>query len=156
MRGLNCAPVLLFFIAAHALAVVGTDGEWEPFADRSTGQVTIFRGAGGVSIPAYVRKPSGAGPFPVIVNLHGGNASPESTYASGRSTRPPISDWVAAGWAIYTIDFRPDAPLDPIEWRDTIAAIETARRLPFIENTINRFECRRHFLFSPLRVLARF
>src|SRR2546430_13273388 len=98
------------------------DGEWEIFADGSTGRATHFMGAGGVGIAVYIRKPAGSGPFAVIVNLHGGNPSAEATYGAGRAGGSPNAGYLAAGWTIYAIDFRPNAPLDPIEWADTIAA----------------------------------
>ncbi len=111
---------------------------WEQFPDGSTGRVAQFRGAGGVLIAAYVRKPAGPGPFPLIVNLHGGGPSVENTYRSGRGTAGSVADYLGQGWAIYSIDFRPNgpgraAPMDPIEYQDTAAAIEEARRFPFAD-----------------------
>jgi dipeptidyl aminopeptidase/acylaminoacyl peptidase len=113
-------------------------GGWEPFPDGSTGRTEEFRGAGGIPIAAYIRKPAGPGPFPVVVNLHGGNPSVEATYRSGRSASGAVTDYLALGWAIYSLDFRPNgagrrAPMDPIEYDDTMAAIETARHLPFVD-----------------------
>jgi dipeptidyl aminopeptidase/acylaminoacyl peptidase len=127
------STVLILLAAAVPLAAA-PEGAWEQFPDGSTGRTTEFRGAGGVVIAAYVRKPAGPGPFPVVVNLHGGNPNVEGTYRYGRSA----SGYVAAGWAIYSIDFRPNGPgragpLDPVEYEDTAAAIETARRLPFVD-----------------------
>ena len=64
------------------------EADWERLADGSIGCVTEFHGAGGVAIPAYLRKPQGRGPFPVVVLLHGGQSGKETTYAMGRSTPP--------------------------------------------------------------------
>ncbi len=134
----RAAQSLVWMLLAGAVLAVAQDGAWEQFPDGSTGQVTQFRGAGGVVIAAYVRKPAGSGPFPLIVNLHGGNPSVESTYRYGRGVSGAVANYVASGWAIYSIDFRPNgpgraAPMEPVEYDDTAAAIETARRLPFAD-----------------------
>ncbi len=111
----------------------------ESFPDGSTGEVTEFAGAGGAKIAAYVRKPAGAGPFAMVINLHGGGPSVEATYRYGRSTGGQVSKFLAEGWAVYSIDYRGNgpgraAPMDPIEYDDTLAAIETARHLPFVDS----------------------
>ncbi len=109
--------------------------EWERFPDGSLGRATEFRGAGGLAIPAYVRKPQGAGPFPVIVLLHGGGPSRPATYAAARLALP-TGDFLRAGWAVYSIDFRPNhstVRLPPVEIDDTIKAIQVARQLPFVD-----------------------
>jgi dipeptidyl aminopeptidase/acylaminoacyl peptidase len=116
----------------------------EPFPDGSVGRVSEIRGCEGTFLPAYVRKPKGDGPFPVVVMLHGGGSSKGSTYGFRKQTPAPA--FVAAGWAIVSIDFRPTAvpltnpagavvqpPLPPIEWNDTVAAIDAVRSLPFID-----------------------
>jgi endo-1,4-beta-xylanase len=110
-------------------------GEWESFADGSTGQVTEFRGVGGIAIPAYVRKPDGPGPFPVVLLLHGGRDGKEPTYALGRSMRSPTVDFIKEGWAVYSIDYRPaeQIAIVPIETDDTMEAIKTVRQLPYID-----------------------
>ena len=64
------ALVLLATLFPASWAAAAED--WEQFPDGSTGQVTEFKGVGGVAIPAFIRKPSGTGPFPVVVLLHGG------------------------------------------------------------------------------------
>ena len=98
--------------------------------------MTSFRGAGGVTIAAYIRKPDGDGPFPLIINLHGGGPNAESTYRYGRSPGGLVAQYLAGGWAVYSMDFRGEqrtAPMDPIEYDDTVAGIETARHLPFVD-----------------------
>ncbi|MCX7016976.1 MAG: alpha/beta hydrolase-fold protein [Candidatus Sumerlaeota bacterium] len=116
------------------------EGPWESLPDGSTGRIADFLGADGTPIAAYVRKPAGAGPFPVVVLLHGGNDSREGTYGMGRSAKSPTQDFVAAGFAVYAIDFRPKAsmPADAGEGahliqEDTIAAIAKARAFPFVD-----------------------
>src|SRR5204863_7048721 len=60
------AGALAFFPAAAP-----PEDKWERLPDGSLGMPTEFEGAGGLAIPAYIRKPAGAGPFPVIVMAHG-------------------------------------------------------------------------------------
>jgi enterochelin esterase-like enzyme/dienelactone hydrolase len=111
------------------------DGEWESLADGSTGKTTTFTGKGGTVIPAYIRKPKGRGPFPVVVLLHGGRYGKAPTYGMGRSTRSPVGDFVKAGWAVYSIDYRPNEKIsiEPIETEDTLEAVKAVRKLPFID-----------------------
>jgi dipeptidyl aminopeptidase/acylaminoacyl peptidase len=118
----------------------------EKFPDGSTGRISEYRGADGTTmIPAFVRMPKGPGPFPVVVILHGGARAVEATYTMAR-TNPPAPDFVAAGWAVVTIDYRSTTvplkfpggaivfpPHPPIELNDTLAAIEQVRRLPSID-----------------------
>jgi cephalosporin-C deacetylase len=122
-----------------ATLLVAQEPAWERFPDGSNGHVTEFRGAGGVPIAAYVRKPAGSGPFAMVIHLHGGGPSVGKTYRFGRSTSGAVAAYLAEGWAVYAIDFRPNgqgraAPMDPIEYDDTMAAIETARHLPFVDS----------------------
>jgi dipeptidyl aminopeptidase/acylaminoacyl peptidase len=118
--------------------------EDESFPDGSTGRISEFRGCDGTYLPAYSRKPKGVGPFPAVVMLHGGGASKNSTYGFKRTT--PAPSFVAEGWAVVSIDFRPTSvpltvpwgavvfpALPPIEWNDTVAAIEAVRTLPYVD-----------------------
>jgi dipeptidyl aminopeptidase/acylaminoacyl peptidase len=127
---------------APAPAAEPADGAWESLSDGSTGQTTEFEGAGGVRIPAYVRKPAGQGPFPVVVMIHGAEASKNGTYGLGRRMASPTADFVAAGFAIYSIDFRPKDTIpapgtvpqgaDPLV-QDATSAVARARSYPFID-----------------------
>ncbi len=107
--------------------------EWEKFPDGSTGKVTEYKGVKDTPIAAYVRKPKGDGPFPVVVMIHGGGESKEGTYALGRMKTAPTANFIAEGWAVYSIDFRPKSPFLPIEWDDACLAVETVKKLPFID-----------------------
>jgi len=119
------------------------EGPWENLADGSTGQTTEFEGAGGVRIPAYIRKPAGGGPFPVVVMIHGAEASRNGTYGLGRRLASPTADFVAAGFAVYSIDFRPKDTIpargtttestDPMV-QDAINAVAKARSYPFVDS----------------------
>jgi dipeptidyl aminopeptidase/acylaminoacyl peptidase len=119
--------------------------EVETFPDGSTGRISEFRGADGTFVAAYLRRPKGAGPFPVVVILHGGAFGKNATYGMARN-KPPVADFVAAGCAVFAIDYRPTTvpltepggavvfpPLPPIEINDTLEAIEAVRHLPFID-----------------------
>jgi dipeptidyl aminopeptidase/acylaminoacyl peptidase len=142
------------------------DRAWERLADESLGIVTEFQGAGGVAIPAYLRKPEGPGPFPVIVLLHGGPAGKEATLSLGRSL-PPAGEFAWAGWAVFAIDYRPDPnPPPAMVLEDTTAAVNAIRKVPFIDpgrvglmggsrgggvmsRLISRLDCRGAVLCAP-------
>jgi alpha-L-fucosidase 2 len=118
--------------AAHGPPALADD--WEHFADGSMGRVTQFYGVGGIAIPAFIRKPSGPGPFPVVVMLHGGGYGKGATYGMGRATQSPTEDFIQAGWAVYAVDFRPtEKKLEPIEIEDTLEAVKAVRKMPFID-----------------------
>jgi dipeptidyl aminopeptidase/acylaminoacyl peptidase len=124
-----------FLLAAIAHAAPAPAADWESFADGSTGQETEFSAVGGVAIPAYVRKPNGPGPFPVVVLAHGGRYGKGPTVGMGRSIQSPTADFIRAGWAVYSIDYRPSEKIAiaPIEFDDTVEAVKTVRKLPFID-----------------------
>ncbi|MCX7013035.1 MAG: alpha/beta fold hydrolase [Candidatus Sumerlaeota bacterium] len=108
---------------------------WESLPDGTQGQAMDFQGAGGVAIAGYLRKPAGPGPFPVVVMLHGGGPNKQATYKLAQVAALPTTEFIANGWALYSIDFRPNPPaiMDPLEWDDVAAAIAKARALPFID-----------------------
>jgi endo-1,4-beta-xylanase len=71
----------------------------------------------------------------VVVLLHGGRYSKAATYGLGRSTRSPTADFLREGWAVYSIDYRPNPKIviDPLETDDTLDALKAVRELPFID-----------------------
>ncbi len=127
--------VAVFVLALSAGGLAAADEAWETFADGSLGQATEFSGAGGLAIPAYVRKPKGDGPFPVIVMLHGGRYRKGASAGMGRSTRAPVTDFLQASWAVYCTDYRPNdkISIEPIETEDAVEALKAVRKLPFID-----------------------
>lgn len=140
MKRLFLSATLLCLLASLAAAAPtrsATGQGWETFADGSTGHVTVFSGDGGTTIPAYFRKPSGAGPFPVVIMLHGGGYGAAATYGLGRSLRSPTEDYIKEGWAVYAADFRPGqgTKLPPIEIDDTVAAVKAARACEGVDAT---------------------
>ncbi|MFB3828211.1 MAG: alpha/beta hydrolase-fold protein [Bryobacteraceae bacterium] len=108
---------------------------WERLPDGSQGRETEFQGVGGVAIPAYLRKPAGPGPFPAIVMAHGGRYGKAATVGMGRSMQSPVVDFLKEGWAVYSIDYRPveRIGIEPVEFDDSVAAIQALRKLPFID-----------------------
>jgi dipeptidyl aminopeptidase/acylaminoacyl peptidase len=129
---LHCLTALSIFVT---LAQAAPDTAWETFPDGSSGQETEFQGVGGVAIPAYVRKPAGPGPFPVVVLAHGGRYGKAPTVGLGRSPKAPAAVFIKEGWAVYSIDYRPaeQIAIVPIEFDDTVEAIKTVRKLPFVD-----------------------
>ncbi len=124
----------------------GQDSGEEDLPDGSIGRISEYRGCEGTFIAAYLRRPKGKGPFPAVVVLHGGGVSPKGTYSMGREN-PLTAAFVAARWAVLSIDFRETAvplarpggaitfpALSPIEWHDAIAATEDARSLSFVDS----------------------
>src|SRR5690242_15175651 len=95
-----------FSIALLAVFVLCAADDWEKFPDGSIGRVTSFPGAGGVTNAAYVRTPNGTGAYPLVINLHGGGPSVQATYNYGRSKGGLVAQYIAAGWAVYSMDFR--------------------------------------------------
>jgi dipeptidyl aminopeptidase/acylaminoacyl peptidase len=143
-------------ILATAVSAARTsDRPWENLPNGVLGQVADFEGAGGVPIAGYIRRPAGPGPFPLVIVLHGAGptARPvrdddpqvlskkraaEALRASqvlGRASSPPIPDFLAQGWAVYTIDYRPNPryTLDPLELDDTMIAVNKARSFAFVD-----------------------
>jgi len=129
--------------------------QWEQLPNKVQGRLAIFDGVDGAKIAGYVRKPAGAGPFPLVIVLHGGGptakavtadtaeerakkAAEEAERASkvlGKASNPPIPDFLARGWAVYSIDYRtnPRYTLDPLEWDDTVLAVKRARSFSFVD-----------------------
>ncbi len=108
---------------------------WEHLPDGSLGRPDEFHGKDGTSIPAYLRKPPGPGPFPLIVLGHGGTYGKNATEGMGRSPKAPTEAFIQAGWAIYSIDYRPAPKIGiyPIEFDDSVEAVKHARSFSFVD-----------------------
>jgi len=126
----SCSLILL-----TGLGRADGQGEWEKFPDGSTGMVTEYKGVNDTPIAAYLRKPKGDGPFPVVVMIHGGGDSKQGTYALGRMQAAPTANFIAKGWAVYSIDFRPKAPFQSIEWEDARLAVEGLKKIPGLDGS---------------------
>ncbi len=154
---LSWKPVLLVagMLVAAGSAARASEEPWENLPNGVLGQVADFEGAGGVRVAGYVRRPAGPGPFPLVIVLHGAGPTAravrsddpqvllkmradEALRASrvlGRASNPPIPDFLAQGWAVYTIDYRPNPryTLDPLELEDTVVAVNKARAFAFVD-----------------------
>jgi dipeptidyl aminopeptidase/acylaminoacyl peptidase len=154
---LRCAAGLLATLLPVFLSgtPAGAEEGWDQLAGGVMGRLAGFDGVGGVKIAGYVRKPAGPGPFPLVIVLHGGGptarpvsadtdadrarqAADEAARAGkvlGRAANPPIVEFLAQGWAVYSIDYRtnPRYTLDPLEWDDIVSAVKLARSFPCVD-----------------------
>ena len=60
---------------------------WEELPNGIQGRLAVFEGVGGVKIAGYVRKPAGAGPFPIVIVLHGGGPTAKATSGDTEEAR---------------------------------------------------------------------
>ena len=142
-------------IATCSPAARAAEEPWDNLANGVMGQVADFEGAGGVRVAGYVRKPAGPGPFPIVIVLHGGGPTARAvsddneqvrrkmitdealraSRALGRASNPPIPDFLVQGWAVYTVDYRPNPrhTLDPLELEDTVVAVNKATSFSFVD-----------------------
>ncbi|PQO44167.1 alpha/beta fold hydrolase [Blastopirellula marina] len=129
---------------------------WERQPDGSLSQTTEYEGVGGTKIAAYLRKPAGDGPFPVVVMIHGGGHSERGTHALGRMRSAPTGNFLAQGWVVYSIDFRPRSEFQPIEWEDAGRALATVKTLPFVDKTRIAMIGGSHGGHNTIRIAARY
>jgi dipeptidyl aminopeptidase/acylaminoacyl peptidase len=87
--------------------------------------------------------------------IHGGGESVRGTHALGRMRAAPVASFIAQGWAVYSIDFRPQSGFQPIEWDDGCRAIETVRGLPFIDARRVAVMGGSHGGYNSVRIAAR-
>lgn len=126
-------------ITAESGAARAAEDVWESQPDGAMGRAADFEGAGGVKVLGYVRKPARRSPMPIVIMLHGGGSfggNPARAVNSlGHSSNPPIPDFLAQGWAVYSIDYRPNAryKIDPLEIDDTLAAVNKAKSFSFVD-----------------------
>ena len=128
---------------------------WEKLPDGTLGREMEFHGADGVAIPAYVRKPAGKGPFPVIVWMHGGKDSKQNTINAGRSQGLPVGEFARQGWVIFSGDYRPNGAFTKIDYEDTVRAVEAARELPFVDRKRVGYSGQSHGANAGTRVVSR-
>ena len=86
-------------VAKAPTSAARTD-EWQHLSDGSYGKELDYTGVGRISLPGYLRKPDGNGPFPAIVFLHGGKAFPQgkaSMLKQGQTTTSPTEDFLKQG-----------------------------------------------------------
>jgi len=73
-----------------------------------------FRNSGGRRVHGFVVAPSAAGPFPLIVQVHGG-----PTWAYTDSFMPDVQAWVDHGYAVAMVNYRGSTGYG-VEWRDAL------------------------------------
>src|ERR1700719_3422718 len=85
----SCALLLLAneLVAQGGSTTPAAQDHWEKLPNGILGQLAGFEGVGGVKIAGYVRKPAGAGPFPIVIVLHGGGPTARATSADTEETR---------------------------------------------------------------------
>lgn len=156
IRGWTTVLLIGATMQVRGQAPLGTDNPWEKLPDGTLGRLENFDGVSGVKIAGYVRKPAGEGPFPIVIILHGSGPIARKVQADmeeakrekmaveaaragkvmGRSTHPPIPEFLAQGWAVYTIDYRPNPRymIDPLEFEDTVIAVNKAKAFAFVDS----------------------
>jgi dipeptidyl aminopeptidase/acylaminoacyl peptidase len=144
----------ILFLMFTSVAAGQEDG-WENLPDGTLGREAEFHGVDGVTIPAYVRKPDGPGPFPVIVWMHGGKDSKETTINMGKTQGLPLEEFVRQKWVIYAADYRPGGAFTAIDYEDTVKAVEAARALPFVDPKRVGYAGQSHGANAGTRVVSR-
>ena len=133
---LLAAVALVWVAIAPAVWAADEETPWTTLADGSLGRVASFVSPEGETVAAYERRPAGDGVYPLVIMMHGGGASQNGTYNLGRQSAPPTPQFIAAGFAIYSIDFEPRHDLYPEikEWRIVARAIATARQFAYVDS----------------------
>lgn len=99
-------------------------------------KIVSIPGMGGNQVPAVVRQPPGAGPFPAILLLHGG-LSPYATekLKDESLTRPNYTRFLAAGFVIVVPTFRSREknPQSRDALDDCLAVVEYVKKMPAVD-----------------------
>lgn len=144
----------ILFLTFTSVAAAQGDG-WEKLPDGTLGREVQFHGVDGVAIAAYVRKPEGPGPFPVIVWMHGGKDSKQNTINMGKTQGLPLGEFARQGWVIYAADYRPNGAFTHFDYEDTVKAVEAARTLPFVDPQRVGYAGQSHGANAGTRVVSR-
>jgi len=75
-----------------------------------------FTNPGGQRVHGFVTTPPGDGPFPLIMQVHGG-----PTWAYSDTFMPDVQAWVDAGFAVAMVNYRGSTGYG-VEWRDALIA----------------------------------
>lgn len=97
-----------------------------------------YASSDGQKIPCVLSMPQGAGPFPVLVTIHGGQGNRDYGYlrtmAAPNELSPTISAFNQQPWAILAISYRAgNGALFGMEQDDVIAGIRFAKTLPGVD-----------------------
>jgi acetyl esterase/lipase len=84
---------------------------------------------------AFVRKPPGSGPFPVILWIHGGLETSPEHWLREVPKAPNPSRFLAAGYVVVapTYRSRDTDPQSKVSLEDCLAAVEHTRKLPYVD-----------------------
>ena len=132
-RRLRRGGFLVAVVAARLLAVVqGPALQASVARDES---VLEYASVDGRRIPAVLSMPRGAGPFPVVVTIHGGQGDREISYlrtlAVANPATPTVTTLNEQPWAILSIDFRNG--LFGLEEEDVVYGIRFAKTLSRVD-----------------------
>ncbi|MEX2275068.1 MAG: prolyl oligopeptidase family serine peptidase [Actinomycetota bacterium] len=109
-----------FSAGSHSSRVATTDGEvvLEPDAERGPDGAAYrsweFRNPKGQRVHGFVATPAGEGPFPLVMEIHGG-----PTWQWYDEWAPGVQAWVDAGFAVALVNYRGSTGYGAA-WRDAI------------------------------------
>ena len=83
----------------------------------------------------FLRKPTGKGPFPAVILLHGGFGGLPAEQVENIALGPWATRYLAAGYVVVAITYRNRAadPQSAEALEDVIAVIEHLRKLPYVD-----------------------
>ena len=115
-----------FFVSAWLALGVGAGSPLRSAAPpERDSSVLEYLSIDGRKIPAVLSMPRGAGPFPAVVTIHGGEGDREISYlrtlAVANDATPTVVTLNAQPWAILSIDYRNG--LFGLEEEDVVAGI---------------------------------
>jgi len=114
-------------------------GKTESIGDREVTEME-YPSSDGRKIPCVLSMPRGAGPFPVLVTIHGGQGDRDMgflrTLAVPGGPSPTVSAFNEQPWAILAVSYRAgNGALFGMEQDDVIAGIRFAKTLPRVDAT---------------------
>src|SRR5438093_9378880 len=108
----------------------------EVSASACPAETISITGKDGNSIPAVVRKPPGAGPFPAILLLHGGlSPYPVEKLKEEALSRPNYTRFLAAGFVIVVPTFRSreENPQSREALDDCLAVVDYVKKMRVVD-----------------------
>jgi acetyl esterase/lipase len=113
-------------------------GKTETIGNRAVTEME-YASSDGRKIPCVLSMPTGNGPFPVLVTIHGGQGNRDLGYIRTMAAPNQLSPTVAAfneqPWAILAISYRAgNGALFGMEQDDVVAGIRFAKTLPKIDS----------------------
>lgn len=114
-------------------------GKTEAIGDREITEMD-YPSSDGRKIPCVLSMPKGAGPFPVLVTIHGGQGDRDMGFLRSMAVpggpSPTVSAFNEQPWAILAVSYRAgNGALFGMEQDDVIAGIRFAKTLPRVDAT---------------------